>query len=119
MAVLVEKDRAAAAAIRENAAQLGVASHIQLLQAPVDKALATLARGKPQQFDLIFVDPPYVRVTSPDLAQELAVCVPWLTGDGVLVLEHGKRDPPPPVPGLSWDETRAYGDTHVSLGIKQ
>ncbi len=118
-AVLVDKDRAAAAAIRENAAQLGVASQMQLLQAPVDKALATLARAKAPEFDLVFVDPPYARVTSPELPLELAICLAWLTADGVLVLEHGKRDPPPLVPGMSWDETRAYGDTHVSLGIKQ
>lgn len=117
-AVLVDKDRAAAAAIRDNAAQLGVASQVQLLHAPVDKALSTLARGTAPAFDLVFVDPPYARVASPELSQELAQCVTWLTSDGVLVLEHGKRDPAPMVPGLAWDETRAYGDTHVSLGTR-
>ncbi len=120
-AILVDNDRAAAAAIRENAAQLGVAPQIRLLPMAVDRALATLgkeagANQKTPQFDLVFVDPPYARVTSAELVRELAVCVAWLAETGVLVLEHGKRDPAPQVPGLSWEETRAYGDTHVSLG---
>jgi 16S rRNA (guanine966-N2)-methyltransferase len=113
---LVDKDRAPAAAIRENAAELRVSAQMQLLQVAVDKALATLGKGTPPELDLVFVDPPYARVTSPELARELAVCAAWLTEDGVLILEHGKRDPAPPVPGLTWEETREYGDTHVSLG---
>jgi 16S rRNA (guanine966-N2)-methyltransferase len=115
-AVLVDKDRAAMAAIRENTAELRVSSQVQLLPMSVDKALATLGKGEPPELDLVFVDPPYVRVTSPELARELAVCASWLTEDGMLILEHGKRDPAPLVPGLIWEETREYGDTHVSLG---
>ena len=115
-AVLVDKDRAAATAIRANATELGVAAHIQLLQVPVEKALAMLGKKDPPTLHLVFVDPPYARVTSPELLGELATCVPLLTDDGMLVLEHGKRDPAPQVPGLSWEETREYGDTHVSLG---
>jgi 16S rRNA (guanine(966)-N(2))-methyltransferase RsmD len=119
-AVLVEKDRAAAAAIRENASSLGVGTRIELLNVPVDKALQTLGRARVvPAFDLIFADPPYVRVTSPELALELGAAVAWLTPDGVLVLEHGKRDPAPVVAGLEWGETREYGDTHVSLGTRR
>jgi 16S rRNA (guanine966-N2)-methyltransferase len=116
-ATLVDKDRAAAAAIKANAQELGVSRQIQLLQQPVDRALTTLAKSN-LEVDLIFVDPPYVRVTTPELLKELTECAAWLTADGILVLEHGKRDPAPKVPGITWEETREYGDTHVSLGSR-
>jgi 16S rRNA (guanine966-N2)-methyltransferase len=118
-AVLVDKDRAAAAAIRENAASLGVSAQVTLHVLAVDKALAALGKGSaPPAFDVIFVDPPYARVSSPELASELAVVSAWLAPHGLLVLEHGKRDPAPAVPRIAWEEPRAYGDTHVSLGSR-
>ena len=110
-AVLVESHREAASWIKKNADALGVARRITLLVMPVEKALGKLSAP----FDLVLVDPPYVRVPTPELASELARACTMLATEGWLVLEHGKRDLPPNLIGFVWEEPRAYGDTHVSL----
>jgi 16S rRNA (guanine966-N2)-methyltransferase len=53
----VDRDRAAARAIRRNLAVCGVADRATVVVAPVERWLAGPARG--DRFDLAFCDPPY------------------------------------------------------------
>lgn len=110
-AVLVEHAREALAAIRDNAAALGVEDRVRVVAARVDRAVQTL--GGP--FGVAFVDPPYAEVTKPTFAPVLARAAGLLIDQGALVLEHGSGDMPPVAPGLVLDRTRRYGDTAVSV----
>ncbi len=56
-AVFVEKDRRAAACIRQNLTFTRLADRGELLQMDVMSALSRLSGGEP--FDLVFMDPPY------------------------------------------------------------
>jgi 16S rRNA (guanine966-N2)-methyltransferase len=114
-AVLVENDRVAGACIRDNAASLGVGERARLIPTAVDKALGKLGQAS-AEFDLVILDPPYDLVATAPFAEELARAAALVASGGWLVLEHGKRDVAPPVPGIAWEEAREYGDTHVSLG---
>jgi 16S rRNA (guanine966-N2)-methyltransferase len=118
-AIMVESDRAARECIRQNAAALDVIDRAHTVPTTVDKALGWLSKEferKGKQAHLVLVDPPYDLVATPAFAGELARAASLIASGGWLVLEHGKRDVPPPVPGIAWEEAREYGDTHVSLG---
>lgn len=53
--VMIEKDREAAAALRQNAERLGAAARVEVRQADALQFAALCA----ERFDVIFVDPPY------------------------------------------------------------
>jgi 16S rRNA (guanine966-N2)-methyltransferase len=114
-AVLVESDRTAATCIRENTAALGVESRVRVIPTSVEKALEKLSA---ERFDLVLVDPPYERVSSAPFAAELSRAAALVSPHGWLVLEHGKRDTPPMLVEIAWEDAREYGDTHVSLGSR-
>jgi 16S rRNA (guanine(966)-N(2))-methyltransferase RsmD len=119
-AVLVESDRAARDCIRENTNALDLTDRAHRVPTTVDKALDWLLKEKERDadksFDLVLVDPPYDLVATAAFAGELVRAAALIRTGGWLVLEHGKRDTAPPVPGIAWEEAREYGDTHVSLG---
>ncbi len=104
---LVERDPAALAAIRANAALLG--EDVEVVAAD---ALTFLTRppqdGRP--YDLILADPPYA------LGVEglLGVLAPWVLPGGVVVLERASRGPEPAWPdGLAAIRSRRYGEATV------
>jgi 16S rRNA (guanine966-N2)-methyltransferase len=81
--VMVERDRAVAHALRENAAKLG-ATGSQILEA---EALAWLARNA-ERFDVVFVDPPYAS----DLAlRALQALVSHVAPGGRVYVESAQR----------------------------
>ena len=72
-----------------------------------------LRRPPPEPFGLIFADPPYKDECAPELLTKLNR--DWLTSEGVVVIEHAKRDHfTPPSPWIL-DDRRSYGDTLVSF----
>ncbi len=108
-AVCVERDRAAAAVVRRNAAACGFEGRVEVRQEPVEAALGRLPRGR---FALVFLDPPYA--TGP--ADALARVSPLVAPGGRVVAEHDARHPPPDgPPGLALLDRRAYGDTGISI----
>jgi 16S rRNA (guanine(966)-N(2))-methyltransferase RsmD len=84
----VERDRRAQALIAENLAGCGVTNGYAIIRASFDRAVGDLP---PASFDLVLLDPPYE--DAPHAAIERASRV--LAADGVLVLEHARRQAAP------------------------
>ena len=112
-ALLIDRDQAAARAIRTNIETLGFEDRAVLRQCPV----ATLVGGPPpgDPFDLALLDPPYdtpaaeVEAVLRRLAEG-----EWLGPDATVVVERAAGSPPLAWPagwGSTWE--RCYGDTLV------
>jgi 16S rRNA (guanine(966)-N(2))-methyltransferase RsmD len=116
-AMFVERARPAVRTIVANAEALGVRPATTVVPMPVERAAALVHEGGP--FEVVFADPPYDDVTtgaaSRAICALLAPVTALLAPSGVLVLEHRKDDPAPPLDGLRLRETRRYGDTCLSF----
>ena len=104
----VERNRSAAAAISKNVAELGVPkARARVHVEPVDRFLSHTR----DDFDLIFLDPPYSLPTV-----ELMHVVAALPPGGIVVVERSSRD------RFTWPENRtglrerAYGETTLWYG---
>jgi 16S rRNA (guanine(966)-N(2))-methyltransferase RsmD len=89
--MFVDHDPRAVALITSNVERCGVTGH-----AIIRRELGRQALPSDALFDLIVLDPPYEM--NPHGA--LASLVPHLAADGVLVLEHARRQDAPDVDGL-------------------
>jgi 16S rRNA (guanine966-N2)-methyltransferase len=112
-AVLVERDPAAARAIRANIEALGFGDRATLRVAAVAHVLGAPAPESP--FDLALLDPPY-DTSDPELEGVLKLLGSegWLTPDATVVVERGANSAPLGWPagwGSTWE--RCYGDTLV------
>jgi 16S rRNA (guanine(966)-N(2))-methyltransferase RsmD len=87
--VLVERDAAVAAALRESVQRLG-AAQVRVVGAD---ALAWLARAAPQGFDLILLDPPFDAGLH---AAALAAAAPAVAAGGWIYVESDRALAPPP-----------------------
>ncbi len=109
-AVLVERDRAAAAICSENAAELGYTARVQVMRAEMAQALQRL----PGAFQLVFVDPPYA--DGPAAALTLLAERGLVEAGGTVVAEHDKREELAERYGaLVRKDVRRFGDTAVSF----
>ena len=110
--VLVERDAAAARAIRVNIEMLGFTDRAVLRIAPV----AAVLRGPApeERFDLALLDPPY-DIPPADLEAAVHLLVgAWVTPDATVVVERAAGSAPLRWPdrwGSTWE--RCYGDTLV------
>ncbi len=89
-------------------------SQVKIIPAKVDRALEALAK-KNQQFDLIFLDPPYEHEHVVKTLQKLDT-LSILRGKAMIVVQHSKREPV----GDSWKsfsvcDARTYGDTAITF----
>ncbi len=93
--------------IEKNIALLKAGEHARIIRAEA----GSFVRGCIEEFDVVFMDPPYNK----GLASEMAPHVYRLvkTG-GVLVVEHS---PDEAIPVQPW-KTRTYGDTMITYCIK-
>jgi 16S rRNA (guanine(966)-N(2))-methyltransferase RsmD len=113
-ATFVDSGRTALASTRENLRELGVEDRATVIQQDaVTFAKRPLPEGT-EPWSLVFVDPPYAS----DLATRAVQALPResLTANGVIVIEHDRRNAPPEALGslLRTDERR-YGDTLISF----
>jgi len=93
-AVLIERDRALACALRETTARLPGGEAVQVFQADALRWLAAPLHGC---FDLVFLDPPFAAdVWHP----ALAALPPWLSDSAWLYLETPAHSPIHP--GTDW-----------------
>lgn len=102
-ATFIEKDRSAAACIRENLEMLGIEASVY--QMDVFIALKLLLK-KGGAFDLIYIDPPYELNIAPLIAQ----IPPLLSPEGILIVEqskHAKLE----APLLQKIDEKKFGDT--------
>lgn len=110
-AVFVDSSRAAVKVLRDNIASLGVREATEVHPTDALRALARL-RGP---FDWVFIDPPYAT----DLASSALAALgasELVADDGVVVVEHDRRNAPEPEHGsLVRHDCRRYGDTEVSF----
>jgi 16S rRNA (guanine966-N2)-methyltransferase len=113
-AVLVEDHGTSLNILRQNITALGLEKRTRVLAFPVTKALKKLA-AQGEQFNLVFLDPPYEQ----GLVQKTLAA---LQGSGLLLpkariaAEHSQRETLPERVGrLHLDRSRRYGDTQVAF----
>ncbi|MDF8263782.1 16S rRNA (guanine(966)-N(2))-methyltransferase RsmD [Luteipulveratus flavus] len=105
---LVEADRRAATVIRRNVADLGL-RQCQVRAEPVERVLASAPSER--TVELVLADPPY-DVEETSLERVLALVVPWLVQDALLVIERSSRSPEPTWPAdVELIGPRRYGET--------
>ena len=113
-AVFVDKDRRAHDALRTNVAATGFDGRARVTQAPVAAFLGRATTG--DEFDLVFLDPPY-DLEAPELGRVLeALDRSGLLADPATVVIETRRDLPPVLPpGWTVGWTRTYGDTLLTV----
>ena len=112
-AVCVELDPGAAELVRRNAERCGFGDRVEVVRGRVAEALRRLGRGR---FALAFVDPPYAE--GPEAA--LLALGDLLAPGGRVVAEHDARRPPADRYGaLALADRRAYGDTGISIYVRE
>ncbi len=107
-AVFVEQDRRTVAMLKKNLLPYRNCSRV--IPGDVGKVLTRFSN---EQFDIILADPPYEQ----GLETETLALVArhgLLKSDGVIVLEHSRRDRPQVPEGLVLVKAHRYGDTTVS-----
>lgn len=114
-AVLVDQDAKAAAVAKDNARTVGLPG------ATVRRGtVGTYLGGAPEQFDLVFLDPPYdvpAATVDGDLA---ALAQGWLAPEAYVILERSTRTPLAQWPdGLELEMSRDYGETRIELAVWQ
>jgi 16S rRNA (guanine966-N2)-methyltransferase len=108
-AVFVEADPAAVAAIEANLSATGLAGRAAVVRSTAESFVARA--GRPEGFDLIFLDPPYGSgFPAPLLAAGVAAGL-LAPGGEVVVEAAGTLGEPPAVPGLAVIRRRRYGDS--------
>ena len=115
--MLVERDARAARVCRANAARvLEASAHPPAVQVVARSVVASLASASASAsasglWDVAFLDPPY-EFSDEDLAADLALLVPLLAVDAVVLVERATRSPEPRWPaGLTLDRSKKHGDT--------
>ncbi len=113
--VFVEAASRAAKAIRNNVAELGVASQVRLIVNAIDRVAS--AQIALEAIDLVLVDPPYADVPSGALTKAMQRLFSGLvfTPNALLVLEHSSRDAPALIERWDLGESRRHGDTTLSF----
>jgi 16S rRNA (guanine966-N2)-methyltransferase len=116
-ALLVESDPRAAAAIRSNAAALGLADWVEVLRDRVERAVAGGPAGA-EPYHLVFADPPYA-LPDADVNAVLSALVEhgWLATGAVVVVERSSRGAGPAWPeSLRPMKQRRYGEGTLWYG---
>jgi 16S rRNA (guanine966-N2)-methyltransferase len=94
----VDTSRKATAIIRDNLAALKIDGGFRILEMELRKALAVFEGAT--SFDIAFLDPPYDREDLYTMALESFGSRPLLKDEGILVMEHSKRQEPPESAGF-------------------
>ena len=94
----VDNSRKSTAIIRENLSALKIVSGFRILEMELRKALHVFEADT--AFDVVFLDPPYDREDLYTMALEFFGSRPILKDEGILVMEHSKRQEPPAVAGF-------------------
>ena len=107
---LVESDSRAVRLIERNLERCAVTDRYAIIRARFADAATRLAAGT---FDLVLLDPPYGRAA---LVAALDAAAPLVSHDGLLILEHARRDEAPPqVASLTRTRDIFSGDSALSI----
>lgn len=108
--VCVEGHRETAETIREASEQFGVSDRVQVVSAPVDRALYRLEG----QFDIVYADPPY----SDEIPMQMFRLLlerNLLAPDAQVIFEHSARTILPDIPGYRGVREEVYGDVALAF----
>ncbi|MFH2005795.1 MAG: 16S rRNA (guanine(966)-N(2))-methyltransferase RsmD [bacterium] len=111
-AVLVERDRSAAAILRRNVRDLALEEQAEVWQLDARRAVARLAAAE-RRFELLLLDPPYAETNSTSEIIQALVSGGLVAPGALLVLEHAADQEAPDAPGLDAPLARRWGDTEV------
>ncbi|MFH0799227.1 MAG: 16S rRNA (guanine(966)-N(2))-methyltransferase RsmD [Pseudomonadota bacterium] len=112
-AVFVEEWLPAVTTIHKNLELCRFADRAIVMKSTVKAAIARLER-KGRSFDLIFVDPPYLKnLVNPTLS--LLASSSIVLESSLIVVEHHPKEPPDAAEGLTLTDSRKYGQTCVSF----
>lgn len=115
LAVLVEKDRSAVAAIRANRDKTRLEEGCRILQMDVARALQIL-RSEGQTFDIVFLDPPYALAAESLMKLAPALADGLVRPGGSVILEHDSTlVPPSNVTNLQLRRSCKYGTAMLSF----
>lgn len=116
-AVFVEANYRHAAIIKDNLKATGLEPGARLISTKVAEALRLLAE-EGQSFDLIFLDPPYLKSLEADTLADIER-YDLLQQKGMIIVESSKRDClPKHLDGLRHLRNEKYGDTLLSFYAK-
>jgi 16S rRNA (guanine966-N2)-methyltransferase len=105
----VESDVRAVRLIERNLQRCAVTDRYAIIRA----RFADAARRLPGLFDLVLLDPPYDRA---DMLSALEAAAPLITPDGLVVLEHARRDDAPARAGALMKTRDIFsGDSALTL----
>jgi 16S rRNA (guanine966-N2)-methyltransferase len=107
-ATFIERDRIAQKVITKNIQQLGIDERAKLIRASVSAWLETAGD---QQFDIIFVDPPYHDMQLSTVLRLMDLLKPG----ALMVLSHPGRSESPTKPGVVVVDNRSYGDAALTF----
>lgn len=99
--------------IRKNIELCGFHERAKIFPKPVNVALEYFAKHG-AKFDLIFVDPPYLKnLVNPTLIKIASAGI--LAEEGLIIVEHHPKEPIGDIPGLQKTDERKYGQTRISF----
>ena len=112
-AVFVEEWDKATTAIERNLEHCKLADRARIVRSTVARAIKVLGREQ-HTFDLVFVDPPYLKdLVNPTL--ELLATSTLLADAALIIVEHHPKEPIGGIAGLSLTDSRKYGQTLISF----
>lgn len=104
----VEKDRVAKRVLQDNIKTLAVEENTKVIPTTVSNWLASADQ---EEFDLIFVDPPYHDPQFSTVEKLLGMLKP----KGLMLLSHSDRSEVPTKPGVVVVDNRSYGNAHLTF----
>lgn len=107
-ALLLERDKKAAATIERNMIALGVGQKVRLVKA---NCRMWSEHNQDMQFDLLLVDPPYHDMQ----LSTVTLLIRHLKPNGLMVLSYQGRGSAPAVNGVVVVDTRLYGDAALAF----
>ena len=110
--VALDRSQKSVSVIQRNFQALGLASHARVQRIDARVGLRRLAE-EGAGFDLAFLDPPYADPDELSAVLEALGACDILHSGATVIAEGPKNHSLPPVPGLSLETTRRYGDTAV------
>src|SRR3989344_9427146 len=111
-AIFVESNKSACEVIKKNLDHIKLQEKGKVICRSVHQTLLELPK---QNFDLVFLDPPYA---IGKLDHIFAALLPHLARGALVVFEHAKATEPPSIAGLQIIDRRIYGETKVTFLTK-
>lgn len=112
-ATFVDQDNSSYNSIQTNIKVCGFENSSTIFKLPVSAAIKKLDK-KGCCFDLIFVDPPYLKNLVNSTLEQL-IKTNLINDRTIIVIEHHPKELTEDIPGLTLTDTRKYGQTLISF----